>query len=210
CRDVAMLGLPIEIAGVTVRQITIRDLLILLHSRSPFLTGAEVQPEDVAVILHLLSPGFDPSPEARAKTMETIADVPFVRARDQLHALIDATFSDRPATSGPDRAAIVSFAASMVHPIAAAYGWPDEVLDAKGKPIQGAGILDKPIARIYQYFRLIQQDADPSVKFINPASDKARRLAVAAWRKKQKRRKAKTAKSFAALMEIPDVRKEEK
>lgn len=209
-RDLAMLGIPVEIAGCLVRQITTRDLITLMHSRCPFLTGGEIMPEDAALVLHLLSPGFETGPEARAAAAAKLAGVVFADAVAQLHDLFNATFADSPACCGPNRAAIASWAASMVHPIAAEYGWPDEVLDAAGKPVLGAGVLDKPIARLYQYIRLIQRDADPSMVFFNSASDRVRREMVNAWLAKVEARKAATAQSFDALAEIPDVRKEEK
>jgi hypothetical protein len=81
--------------------------------------------------------------------------VRFGPALREIDAYLDAALFDRPSggdsTARPD----VSFAAALVDEIASNYGWPDEVLDARGQPVWNAGILDKPLARLCQYRRRI-------------------------------------------------------
>jgi len=168
------------LCGVPVRAFTPRHFLILDELASPFLTGAIAGPEHVAQFFWVVSPAFLlPSPEVSLRAVDAartayIAGVEkevrgkvrrvggiatrvrFGPALREIDAYLDAALFDRPSggkdsTARPD----VSFAAALVDEIASNYGWPDEVLDARGQPVWNAGILDKPLARLCQYRRRI-------------------------------------------------------
>ena len=83
----------------------------------------------------------------------------------RLERAIDRYFNrvqlDKPPT-GNGRVIRTATSASIVNRIAGAYGWPDEVLDLFGLPVPGAGVMDKPLSRLYQYWRWITVDKEPS------------------------------------------------
>jgi len=153
------------LCGVPVRAFTPRHFLILDELASPFLTGTTAGPEHVAQFFWIVSPAFLlPSPEVPMREVKTARSafigriatrVRFGPALREIDAYLDAALFDRPSggdsTARPD----VSFAAALVDEIASNYGWPDEVLDARGQPVWNAGILDKPLARLCQYRRRI-------------------------------------------------------
>ena len=60
-RDLAfLLDVPRTLCGVPVRQITLRDLLLLAQADCRFITGGSTDAEDVRLFLWILNPGFVP------------------------------------------------------------------------------------------------------------------------------------------------------
>ena len=185
------------LCGLAVRPFTPRHFLFLDEARSPFLSGHIPGPEHVGIFLWLVSTDFVlPSPQIplsnvrqrRHAFTQRIGRIPFIKALTEIGAYLDEALLDRPGGGGGDDP-IASFAAVLVDDIAAAYGWQDEILDADGQPVHGAGILDKPIARLCQYRRLIWRRDCPSMPVTNRLCDTARRKAVENYLEKEKKPK---------------------
>ena len=175
-RDLAFCDLELDIAGEPVRQLTPRHMMLLFQARSPFFCGGRRQPEHVAQFLWAVSPQFSPDVRTRDAFLERIAEtVPFQPARDGIEEYLDQALMDSPPTSSrrSRHAAICSFLAVLVHRIASAYHWDE------------GAILEKPIARLYQYLRLLDRDAGETV-FFNKLTDRAQRERYAAWKAEQK------------------------
>lgn len=181
-RDLALSGVDLRLCGLTVRQLTARHLMHLFAARSPFLFGGIPQPWQIAQFFLIVRPhdGQPYAPQAGDPFMRRVVRISYRRAVRAIDAYIDAAIMDRPAGSGPKRDAIAGTFASIVHSIATAYGWTRDA------------ILDSPIAETYQYFRLIERDANPKALFFSPA-DKARRLALKRWKAAKAARAAKRA-----------------
>lgn len=189
--DLPFLSTVENIRGITVRQLTPRMCGLLLFAQSPFLYKCVMRtPVDVALFLWIVSPEYKPSQKAADTYMADLKifpDIqPFCRGIDRY---LDRAFVDQPpVSSGSSAAPIfpVAYQASIVHPLAASYGWPQEVLDAQGQPIPGLGILDKPIAQLYQFIKLIRyhNDLNGSIPSFTPYQDKVRSRIVRRWRNK--------------------------
>lgn len=162
-RDMAFLPVLEEIAGVPVKQLTLRHLLILLAVRSPFLFGAFRGPEDVALFLWVVSPQYNRRNLGRGDFLQSIAALPYATTTRAIERYIDRSLMDRPPTVSSARPVIgASFVASLVTRIAEAFGWDDEV------------ILDKPIARLYQYLGVLRAESNPKAPQFHPFSDRIR------------------------------------
>jgi hypothetical protein len=170
--------LPIgeEINGIRVRQLTARHLGILIEARSPFFLNTRPDREDILIFLWVVSHAYRPDGMGRAESNRIVAAAPhgarFARA---IERYIKRALFDKPPASIGGVVISASYLAGMVHKIAFAYGWPDEVLDSEGLPVPNAGILDKPIARLFQYRKWIVAERDPYAQpQVNPVSDKVR------------------------------------
>jgi hypothetical protein len=146
-RDNAFLGLEEKICGVTVRAITLRILLRLFAAKSPFFMPGPIRPGHIAAFLWHLSPKHKMPNEhgykrAREAFADSIVHLDYRIARRAIYRYIFRHFMDRPPNKRRKKhdPTSVSLAAAIIHALAKTYGWDDEV------------ILDKPIARIYQYF----------------------------------------------------------
>lgn len=194
-RNFAMEDTTVEVAGVECRQMTLRHLLYLSLSRSPFICGGAATPEAIIHFFWIVSPQFvavrcnadrEAAFQARASFIaELVArNLPFSSTAAAIAALIDDALLDSPASSGSRSTPISSFAASMVHEFASAYRW------------QHDEVLDSPIARLYQYLRhiIISDYAAKGLRpppFFNSRSDKVRRKFVNAYLKRERQKPAK-------------------
>lgn len=187
-----------RICGVDVRPFTPRHFMILDEAVSPFLGHpGSISAEHVAQLLWVVSPQFlTPTlpvtlREVRAARLAFAARIRKVRyeaARRQLRDYLDHAFLDAPRGGGDDERPLASTPAFLVDRFASAYHWPVEQLDARGQPIPGAGILDKPFAQLFQLSRLISLRTDPHFVAVNPLSDRVERECV---RRHERRRRAK-------------------
>lgn len=180
-RDFAMAGVNVVLAGVHVRQMTLRHLLILLAAKNAFLCGGPVRVADVALFLWVLSPEFSIERKARVAFLERIVRrVRFEKAVRAIDKYVDEALIDRPTgASRNETAPMASFVATVIHEVASSHGWGRDE------------ILDSPIAELYQYLRLIIRD-DYLAKGLRPPpvfnrlSDKVRKDMTLAYLKKKK------------------------
>jgi hypothetical protein len=173
-RDNAFLGLDEKICGITVRAITLRMFLRLCRARSPFLCPGRIRPGHVAQFLWHLSPKHKMPHErgykrARQAFADSIARLDYRTARRAIFRYIWRHFMDRPPSKRARKSepASVSIAAAIIHALAKSYGWNDEE------------ILDKPMARIYQYIIELRtehaRDAKQPVPTFTPVVSRLRK-----------------------------------
>lgn len=178
-RDVPYLGLPVDICGVLVNQITPRHLIILFNCRSPFFCKADaIEAEHVAQFLWVLSPRFSHDPAERDAFLADIAGLDYSAAVERIDAYLAEAFMDSPASGGASKAPITSFAAAIVDELAHEYGWPL------------ADILNLPMAAIYQQYRRIEQRRNSKAVFFSRLSDRTKRELVKKFLADQKKRGA--------------------
>lgn len=157
-RALPFLGLPVILCGVRVRPISLRDYLRLIHGRSPFVCGGTPDRGDVALFLWTQQafpvPGEDR--EAFVAQLDALDLGELAKACGEFvgEALMDAP------KGGGGSAPVVSLGASMVHCLRTAYPGMgrDEVLDAD-------------LREVWQAYRLIRRDRDPTAILFNPLSD---------------------------------------
>lgn len=197
-RTFAMTGLDESINGIPCRQLTPRHIDLLLLANSPFLYKREsrkkyrviAQAEEVAQFLWIVSPtnplNGAPPPADFFKTLrpdEPVYFRHFYRAIDRYYdrAMIDQTHG-----SGNGRVVPTALSVSMINRIAAAYGWPAEVLDRKGRPIPGKGIMDMPVARLNQFVMWIRVESDSGTPIASKLRDRVHVRIVLRWHARAK------------------------
>ena len=186
-RDAAFLDLPEFICGTQVNQITPQHFLILDGIGSPFVSGGTPTAEDVVKFLWILSPEFCRPTSIwnrirRWRFTVSCRNIDFFKAIGAIVRFIRETFHDSPGGTGPRSAPIASCVAGPVHVLANKYGWSE------------AEILNLPYKRIFQYFRLIQIQANPKVITFN-SSDHVR----AKWLDEINAANQRTREYFAEL-----------
>lgn len=189
-RDLAFLtDAPRMLCGVAVKALTLRHLILLCLGKSPFVCGGEVQVEHVIQFVHLVSVEFAMGNtarhrEARRALMRRMLNrVKFGTAVRAIDAFLSDAWKDRPASgsvkSSPG-SQMASFAASMTHEFAWAYGWTIEYT------------LDRPLGQLYQLLRHIAREHNPKAPLFSGAADKIKGDYL---RKKRAQRKKKEGKA---------------
>ena len=158
CRDLAFVGYDVPLCGRPARQFTIRHWLLLLHCDNAFVTGAVIEPADVAMFLWFVSPQFSLDAAERAKFIKEVSTrVEFAASIVEIRAYLDGAFIDAPPHGGAPAKPYYSSATSLIAMIAGEYGWDDEA------------IMDKPLARIFQYAKEIIHRSNPRLPQFNPS-----------------------------------------
>ena len=176
-RDAAFIDpLTVICPGVVIRQMAPEDFIILDGLDSVILAVGFPHPTQLARDLFILSPWYRLKNPwrfyRRWKFARACRQFDFLRdekclptylaVRERMARYFEATFQDRPASSGGTSAPpFAGFAAHYVNRIASTYGWPEEK------------ILRTPFRRLYQYLTCIRVDNDREYTPINP-SDKIR------------------------------------
>lgn len=222
-RAFAMTRLPERVNGLDVRQLTPRMLDLLVLTNSIFLVPKATRlafkvaalAEEVAQFLWIVSleNPLDGSKPPAGFFASLRPDEPeyFQRFYRAIDRYMDRALLDRPAGAVGGRIVSTSFSVAIVHRIAAAYGWPAEVMEHFGNsksqapsskqnqksntasparteirnlasPVPFAGILDTPIARLYQYARWIHLDIDPSAPIFSRFQDAFTKRTILKWR----------------------------
>lgn len=156
-RNLAFLGYPLPLCGMTIRQMTPRHVILLQECGNRFFAGGWPTFEDVGMFLWFLSPHYQPGEEHAKAFYRNIAK----RAREEnamieeITAYLVKVFQDAPASSGIQGKQYTASAAALVDVLAREYGWSDEE------------VLDKPLGRLYQYFREIQYRHNPKAPRFN-------------------------------------------
>ncbi len=161
-RDLTFLNYPLPLCGVKVRQFTPRHLILLEHCDNAFICGRAPDLEDILVFMWIVSTDYCLDQTARdawlKSWMKNAADLKVVPA---IKEYLDAAFYDSPAMGGGVHGkSYTASIAVVVDIIAVEYGWDDE------------SILEKPLARIFQYLRRIERRKNPKAIQFN-RSDKA-------------------------------------
>lgn len=154
-RFLAMDGQPVPLCGRLVRQFCLRHLIRLGGLDSPFVMGGTADQADVALFLWVVSTEYSLDAVAResfyAEMLRIIASrEAFLEHVAAIRAYLDGALIDHD-TPGDDTGALIqsyfSWAAAKVVFFATRFGWDDDA------------ILDKPVARILQYERVIMKNA---------------------------------------------------
>jgi len=176
-RDSALLDAYL-ICGIPVRALTLRDVLVLLASKSTVLSGEEPTNADIAAFLWMLQPNFwrwknaGELPivgsliawcERRARRKLTRRLRALVRGEviASLNDYLDAIFLDMPASTGGARnAPVSSFGVSITNYLAETYGWSRD------------SILQMPLPEVYQHIKQIELNRNPRAPRFNRLSDR--------------------------------------
>jgi hypothetical protein len=181
-RDVGILNVNTRICGVEVRQMTLRDWLVLDAIDCELLGGNYMDMVEVVRFMWFMSPKFNP--KSKWKRWRFTRRLGRMNAKDLSIACekyVRDVFIDTPMTivSKGDQwtAPLVSFAASIIHTLADFYGW------SKNE------IMGMTVKEIFQYMKLIniRRQAEIGEKPIlaNP-SDEVKMKAIAEHRAKAK------------------------
>lgn len=155
-RDLSFLNLPIPLCGVVVRQFNLKHLILLGNVDNAFITHTRApEVSDVAQFLWIVSTEYSLEEKARTKFVRKLKDVKFLPAVKEINEYIDTAFQDAPAGSAATGKTYTANCASLVELMAHEYGWDDET------------IMEKPVARLFQYLRLIQKRHNPKVILFN-------------------------------------------
>ena len=157
-RDMAFMPAPLPVCGVAVRHMNARHHIMLCGCRNRFITGGSIRPEDVAMWLWFLSPGYTTEAGFReAFIAEKVRPLDFAEVSRAIIEYREQVYQDWPASDGLARKLYVAPVATMVDLLAHEYGWSDE------------SILEMPLARIFQYVRRINMRRDPGAVMFNPS-----------------------------------------
>lgn len=165
-RELAFLDVPLEICGVPVEQYRPRHMLHLSACGSPFVDGGTVRAEHVAQFLWIVRV---PGPETRESFTHTVAELPAAELKDGIERYLEQAMLDRPGSRGSGREPVASYWASLIHEFSHAYGWPP------------AQTIETPFAQLWQLWRLIVREENPSAHFRNALTEAAELRALAAY-----------------------------
>jgi len=134
-RERAFLGLTETLRfgsgrSLEVLPLSLRAFLELSAVRSPFVVGGDIRPEHIAQVLWRLSSEYSRSDRSqRTIYLESIMAIPFLPAIRAINRFLDRMLIDRPPSKGGNDGskADTSFAAALVHMLANAYGWDDDL-----------------------------------------------------------------------------------
>lgn len=163
-RDYAMLGLGVELCGVECKQFTPRHFAILNGVRNAYVTGGHRTAEQTGIFLWVVSDGFSETDmAARDSFIARVGAMPgAVTFPAQIEEYIADAWVDSPRGSNSNASPITSFSASLVHRLAASYGWSVDY------------IMGLPFGMVFQLLRRIALDDNPKATFGNAYSDKAK------------------------------------
>lgn len=154
-REIAFLDVPLRMCAQDVEQFKPRHSQLLSIAGNPFVVGGMVGPLDVIQFLWIVSAGFTTNPEDAAAFASQFDfdsdednDEDFENCKAEIYAYLDDAFMDRrpsrKTASAP--APQVCSTASIIHDVAATYGWSRET------------ICNTPFGALLQYIRLIDAD----------------------------------------------------
>lgn len=185
-RDASFLCVNENIAGFEVRQLTVRHLVILQLSNSPFLSARTPSPSELVQFLWLLNPSYHPNNGAGKRRFFRRCSglvprpAPFfnfglrksmwhranaqtlelaAQVIDAARAYVVESFQDRPPRrqSAGARADYYSDACWYCAELASEFSWSEN------------SIIEMPIKRVFQYVNWIRQHSDPKAILCNPS-----------------------------------------
>lgn len=154
-RDLAFLDLPIPLCGIVARQFCLKHLVLLGNCGNGFLTNkGQPQPEDIAQFLWIVSAEYSLDAKKRTKFVRKLGGLKFLQAIADIEEYLARAFQDSP-QGGSGGKQYTADCAWLVEIMAHEYGWDDET------------IMQKPIARLFQYLRLINKRYNPKALLFN-------------------------------------------
>lgn len=160
-RELAFISPTLPLCGIEVRQLTPRLWLLLNGLGCAFLKGITPGPEDIAMFFWFMSPKYSRDLAARDEFIKTeVIHLKFIETAQAIYAFLGNAFIDSPpATQASDQKSYWAHIGGLIHLIASAYGWDDEA------------IMDKPLARLFQYAKILRYSRNPKEPRFN-ASDR--------------------------------------
>lgn len=155
-REAAFLPVTESVCGVDVLPFSPVHYSMLECAGSPFVRGGVPMPEDVAVFLWCVSPGYAPRAALRRwRFVRRVRRLDYGAAVAAIHSYLDDAFGDAPGVkSGQLSASYYSGTAALVDLLAGQYGWCE------------SDILRLPFKRLFQYARCIKErHADKPIFF---------------------------------------------
>lgn len=182
-RDYAFLGLPREICGLRVNQMTLRQFLVRVMIDCPFICRTrEAEREDAIEFLWFLSPEFKAAPEGtrretagylwwkkellslRDKFVRGIINIPHHELVAGIDDYLAWTFMDAPgATENRPYISYTSFVATYIDILMSEYG-----------SMNADDVLDTALVQMYQLIRERLKRLNPKAILFNSRSDKVR------------------------------------
>lgn len=163
-REASYLGVSELVCGVPLLPLTPRRFLILDIVGSPFVSGGNPTAADIALFLWACSPDYNPEKPSKFRRWLFIRRCRKLIVKDAVDGIrqyVTDALQDAPGSSGQSGPASTSWISSIVDSLAREYGWSE------------AHILDMPLKRVFQYFRVITRRNNPKANFFNP-SDRVR------------------------------------
>lgn len=156
-RDTSFLELPESLCGFDVSPLTLRQILLLGSTDSPFVVGGYPTMVSCGGFLCIVGnwKGFK-----RWRNLKALGRQNPDKVIEAIKQFMAESFQDAPGSSEVDGVSYYSFAASLIDCFAHEYGWKE------------SDILDAPVKRLFQYIKAISSRRGEKVLF-NP-SDKVR------------------------------------
>lgn len=123
---------------------TLRHFFMLEGAGSSFLSKQPVTPEDIGVLLWILSPEYKACPKARDEFCKKIAKLDIQKTLQDITQYFDLTFSDAD-TDESEKKVYASFVGYCIDLFAHEYGWTIDM------------VMDMPMRRIYQLSSVIAE-----------------------------------------------------
>lgn len=166
-REFSFLDLPYDVAGVSVRGMTLDDFSILMAKKTPFICGGIVEREDCALFLWLLSVECEQAISgtekamnaARRAFMKKISALDFDAVKIGIETYIEKMFFDEPRGGKSEGEATYCFQTSFVGYVALHYHWSEKEIRAL------------PLPRLFGYIRQIEKHLDPEAVQFNGLED---------------------------------------
>ena len=156
-REASFLSLTETVCGFECLPFTPLHYSMLECSGSPFVRGGVPMPEDVAVFLWCVSPGYAAqSLFRRWRFVRRVRLVDYRTSVQAIHDYLDDAFADAPGVKSGQSSAAANYSgtAAMVDLCAGQYGWTE------------AAVLRLPFKRLFQYARCIKErHADKPIFF---------------------------------------------
>ena len=158
-RELAFFSSPLPVAGVSVRHYSARHHLLLIGCDNHFLTGGIIRSEDIAMFLWFVSPEYVAgNQKLRSRFIRrNVRGLPYAETKRAIETYL--SLQDWPASTpgGKKHRDHVASVAFIVDRLALEYGWSDEM------------ILEMPLARVFQYLRIMTMRADPKALMFSPS-----------------------------------------
>lgn len=129
-----------------VRDMTLRHYFTLHGINSPFITGEDYLPEDIAIFLWVLSPEYVPCQLAKKEFFKKAIKVKLLEAISQISEYMERTFADAEANNENEKPSkYACFLAYQIDLLAHEYSWTIDY------------ILELPLRQIFQLNSAIGQ-----------------------------------------------------
>lgn len=144
-RSRVCIGVPLEVCGVALRTMTMRDFVSLSALRSPFVAGGYIRRMDCLQFACYMATSYvEPkqgwigrwqAKRRNSKVLKRLQSSPTLDLIGKINDYMDAMFLDSPASSGAagsESAPIASTTASIIDQLAASYGWSiDDIMQVE-------------------------------------------------------------------------------